>query len=63
MVNLKLNKNEEDRRVGVLDNAGAILNPKEEMKGSTITGSIAKECTELLQRITSNSSLVITTKS
>ena len=46
----------------MLDNAGVILNTKEEIKGSTITGSIAKECAELLPRITSNSSSVIEMK-
>ena len=51
-----------DRGVEILDNAGVILNPKEEMKGSTITGSIAKECAKLLSRITSNSSSVIAIK-
>ena len=52
-----------DRRVGVLDNAGVILNQKEKMKRSTVTGSIPKECAELLSRITSNASSVIATKS
>ncbi|XP_047316602.1 60S ribosomal protein L23-like [Impatiens glandulifera] len=28
-------------------NAGVIVNPKEEMKGSAITGSIGKECADL----------------
>merc|ERR1719453_608692 len=29
------------------DNAGVIVNPKGEMKGSAITGPVAKECSEL----------------
>ena len=56
-------KMKRDEGAGVLDNTIVILNPKEEMKGSTITGSFAKECAELLPRITSNSSSVIATKS
>ena len=45
------------RRDGVFlyfeDNAGVIVNPKGEMKGSAITGPVAKECvcTSLLLRI------------
>eukprot|EP01120_Amphizonella_sp_Union-15-10_P017687 TRINITY_DN98_c0_g1_i1.p1 TRINITY_DN98_c0_g1~~TRINITY_DN98_c0_g1_i1.p1 ORF type:complete len:141 (-),score=21.80 TRINITY_DN98_c0_g1_i1:94-516(-) len=35
------------------DNAGVIVNPKGEMKGSAITGPIAKECSELWPRIAS----------
>ena len=30
------------------DNAGVIVNPKGEMKGSAITGPVAKECVSLL---------------
>ena len=41
------------------DNAGVIVNPKGEMKGSTITGPIAKECAELFPRIASNASSVV----
>ena len=33
------------------DNAGVIVNPKGEMKGSAITGPIAKECADLWPRI------------
>jgi len=29
------------------DNAGVIVNPKGEMKGSAITGPVAKECVRL----------------
>merc|ERR1719253_272395 len=29
------------------DNAGVIVNPKGEMKGSAVTGPVAKECAEL----------------
>ena len=41
------------------DNAGVIVNPKGEMKGSSITGPIAKECAELYPRIASNASSVV----
>eukprot|EP00052_Salpingoeca_macrocollata_P030423 m.319476 g.319476 ORF g.319476 m.319476 type:complete len:140 (+) comp23182_c0_seq1:545-964(+) len=36
------------------DNAGVIVNPKGEMKGSAITGPVAKECADLWPRIASN---------
>ena len=36
------------------DNAGVIVNPKGEMKGSGITGPVAKECAELWPRIAAN---------
>ena len=29
------------------DNAGVIVNPKGEMKGSAITGPVAKECADM----------------
>ena len=35
------------------DNAGVIVNPKGEMKGSAITGPVAKECADLWPRIDS----------
>ncbi|CCJ29270.1 unnamed protein product [Pneumocystis jirovecii] len=35
------------------DNAGVIVNPKGEMKGSTITGPVGKECADLWPRIAS----------
>merc|ERR1712184_226495 len=38
------------------DNAGVIVNPKGEMKGSAITGPVAKECADLWPRIASNAS-------
>ncbi|CAI2382075.1 unnamed protein product [Moneuplotes crassus] len=41
------------------DNAGVIINPKGEMKGSAISGPIAKECAELYPRIASNASSVV----
>ena len=31
----------------IQDNAGVIVNPKGEMKGSAITGPVAKECVRL----------------
>ena len=36
------------------DNAGVIVNVKGEMKGSAITGPVAKECADLWPRISSN---------
>lgn len=33
------------------DNAGVIVNPKGEMKGSAITGPVGKECAELWPKI------------
>ncbi|CAM2113487.1 unnamed protein product [Caretta caretta] len=36
------------------DSAGVIVNNKGEMKGSAITGPVAKECTDLWPRIASN---------
>ena len=35
------------------DNAGVIVNDKGEMKGSGITGPVAKECADLWPRISS----------
>lgn len=43
------------RRDGIFlyfeDNAGVIVNPKGDMKGSAITGPVAKECADLWPRI------------
>jgi large subunit ribosomal protein L23e len=33
------------------DNAGVIVNPKGEMKGSAVSGPVTKECAELWPRI------------
>ena len=41
------------------DNAGVIVNPKGEMKGSAITGPLAKECADLWPRIASNAGSVV----
>ena len=41
------------------DNAGVIVNPKGEMKGSAVTGPIAKECADLWPRIASGASSII----
>jgi len=41
------------------DNAGVIVNPKGEMKGSAVTGPVAKECAELWPRIASNSGSIV----
>ncbi|KAK3597224.1 hypothetical protein CHS0354_004976 [Potamilus streckersoni] len=40
------------------DNAGVIVNIKGEMKGSAITGPVAKECADLWPRIASNASSI-----
>jgi len=51
------------RRDGVYlyfeDNAGVIVNPKGEMKGSAINGPVGKECAELWPRIASNAGTVV----
>ncbi|GAA5864537.1 hypothetical protein JCM8115_004403 [Rhodotorula mucilaginosa] len=51
------------RRDGVFlmfeDNAGVIVNPKGEMKGSQIAGPVAKECADLWPRIASNAGTVV----
>jgi len=41
------------------DNAGVIVNPKGEMKGSAITGPVAKECAELWPRIASAANSIV----
>ncbi|RKO83395.1 putative RPL23A-60S large subunit ribosomal protein L23.e [Blyttiomyces helicus] len=45
------------RRDGIFlyfeDNAGVIVNPKGEMKGSAITGPVGKECADLWPKIAS----------
>merc|ERR1712088_230673 len=40
------------------DNAGVIVNNKGEMKGSAITGPVAKECADIWPKISSNASSV-----
>uniref|UniRef100_A0A8C6W7U7 Large ribosomal subunit protein uL14 n=1 Tax=Nannospalax galili TaxID=1026970 RepID=A0A8C6W7U7_NANGA len=40
------------------DNAGVIVNNKGEMKGSAITGTVAKECADLSPRIPSSAGSV-----
>ena len=51
------------RRDGVFlyfeDNAGVIVNPKGEMKGSAITGPVGKECADLWPKIASTAGTVI----
>ena len=42
-----------------IDNAGVIVNPKGEMKGSAVTGPVAKEAAELWPRIASNAGSII----
>ncbi|KAK8702007.1 hypothetical protein V6N13_020378 [Hibiscus sabdariffa] len=41
------------------DNAGVIVNPKGEMKGSAITGPIGKECADLWPRIASAANAIV----
>merc|ERR1712057_157070 len=41
------------------DNAGVIVNIKGEMKGSAITGPVAKECADLWPKIASNASSIV----
>jgi len=41
------------------DNAGVIVNPKGEMKGSAITGPVGKECADLWPKIASNSGTIV----
>merc|ERR1712224_1100455 len=40
------------------DNAGVIVNPKGEMKGSAITGPVAKDCADMWPKISGNASSV-----
>merc|ERR1712184_51240 len=41
------------------DNAAVIVNPKREMKGSAITGPVAKECSELWPRIAAHAGSIV----
>ncbi|CAI5957898.1 unnamed protein product [Closterium sp. NIES-64] len=41
------------------DNAGVIVNPKGEMKGSAITGPVAKECADLWPRVASAANSIV----
>ncbi|KAL6132490.1 hypothetical protein ACLB2K_064732 [Fragaria x ananassa] len=41
------------------DNAGVIVNPKGEMKGSAITGPVGKECADLWPRIASAANAIV----
>jgi len=41
------------------DNAGVIVNPKGEMKGSAITGPVAKECADLWPRVASAAGTIV----
>uniref|UniRef100_A0A915IAZ5 Large ribosomal subunit protein uL14 n=1 Tax=Romanomermis culicivorax TaxID=13658 RepID=A0A915IAZ5_ROMCU len=40
------------------DNAGVIVNNKGEMKGSAITGPVAKECADMWPRVAANASSI-----
>ena len=42
------------RSLSGIDNAGVIVNPKGDMKGSGITGPVAKECSDLWPKIAGN---------
>ena len=41
------------------DNAGVIVNPKGDMKGSAVTGPVAKECADLWPRIASAANCIV----
>eukprot|EP01102_Stenamoeba_stenopodia_P000685 TRINITY_DN1063_c0_g1_i1.p1 TRINITY_DN1063_c0_g1~~TRINITY_DN1063_c0_g1_i1.p1 ORF type:complete len:141 (+),score=27.09 TRINITY_DN1063_c0_g1_i1:137-559(+) len=41
------------------DNAGVIVNPKGEMKGSAVTGPVGKECADLWPRIASAAGTIV----
>ena len=41
------------------DNAGVIVNNKGEMKGSAVSGPVAKECADMWPRIASNSGSIL----
>ncbi|KAJ3305236.1 60S ribosomal protein L23 [Kappamyces sp. JEL0829] len=41
------------------DNAGVIVNPKGEMKGSAITGPVGKECADIWPKIASSAGTVV----
>ena len=41
------------------DNAGVVVNNKGEMKGSAITGPVAKECADIWPRIASNAGSIL----
>jgi len=52
------------RRVGGIfihfeDNAGVIVNPKGEMKGSIIQGPVAKECADIWPRVSANAGTIV----
>jgi hypothetical protein len=48
-----------DQWLHIADNAGVIVNPKGEMKGSAITGPVGKECADLWPRIASNANAIV----
>lgn len=41
------------------DNAGVIVNPKGEMKGSGVSGPVTKECADLWPRVSSNAGAIV----
>jgi len=42
-----------------IDNAGVIVKPNGEMRGSAITGPVAKECSELWPRIAAHAGSIV----
>ncbi|KAL6505249.1 60S ribosomal protein L23 [Orobanche gracilis] len=53
-------RNQSEYRFGSENhNAGVIVNPKGEMKGSAITGPIGKECADLWPRIASAANAIV----
>ena len=45
--------------IHIEDSAGVIVNNKGEMKGSAVSGTVAKECAELWPRIASNAGSIL----
>lgn len=55
---LELETNHMRRDFHAVDNAGVIVNPKGEMKGSAITGPVAKEAADIWPKIASAASAI-----
>lgn len=47
------------RCIYIVDNAGVIVNNKGEMKGSAVTGPIAKECADIWPRVSAAAGSVV----
>ena len=41
------------------DNAGVIVNPKGEMKGSSVSGPVTKECADLWPRVAAHAGAIV----